>query len=74
MVNTQQLALPVFGQVLQYGDHTVVNSAAVWSFTVLVYGDYTVVNVPEGRPRMSDVSPLSEISGLSFDCTLPSPL
>ena len=29
---------------------------------------------PEGRPRMSDVSPLSGISGLSFDSTLLSPL
>ena len=29
---------------------------------------------PEGRPRMSDVSPLSGISGLSFDATLLSPL
>ena len=29
---------------------------------------------PEGRPGMSDVSPLSRISGLSFDSTLLSPL
>ena len=29
---------------------------------------------PEGRPGMSVVSPLSEISGLSFDSTLLSPL
>ena len=29
---------------------------------------------PEGRPGMSDVSPLSEISGLSFESTLLSPL
>ena len=29
---------------------------------------------PEGRPGMSDVSPLSGISGLSFDSTLLSPL
>ena len=29
---------------------------------------------PEGRPVMSDVSPLSGISGLSFDSTLLSPL
>ena len=45
MVNTQRLALPVFGQVLQYGDHTVVNIAAVWSFTVMVYGEYTAVSI-----------------------------
>ena len=31
-------------------------------------------NAPEGRPGMSDVSPLSGISGLSFDSTLVSPL
>ena len=31
-------------------------------------------NNPEGRPGMSDVSPLSGISGLSFDSTLLSPL
>ena len=29
---------------------------------------------PEGRPGMSDVSPLSGISGLSFDSTLLLPL
>ena len=29
---------------------------------------------PEGRPGMSDVSPLSGISGMSFDSTLLSPL
>ena len=29
---------------------------------------------PEGRPGMSDVSPLFGISGLSFDSTLLSPL
>ena len=29
---------------------------------------------PEGRPGISDVSPLSGISGLSFDSTLLSPL
>ena len=29
---------------------------------------------PEGRPGMSDVSPLSGISGLSFDSTFLSPL
>ena len=29
---------------------------------------------PKGRPGMSDVSPLSGISGLSFDFTLLSPL
>ena len=29
---------------------------------------------PEGRPGMSDVTPLSGISGLSFDPTLLSPL
>ena len=31
------------------------------------------VDAPEGRPGMSDVSPLSGISGLSFDSTLLSP-
>ena len=33
-----------------------------------------LVNTPEGWPGMSDVSPLSGISGLSFDSTLLSPL
>ena len=33
-----------------------------------------LLNPPEGRPGMSDVSPLSGISGLSFDSTLLSPL
>ncbi len=32
------------------------------------------VRSPEGRPGMSDVSPLSGISGLSFDSTLLSPV
>ena len=32
------------------------------------------VGSPEGRPEMSDVSPLSGISGLSFDSILLSPL
>ena len=32
------------------------------------------VSPPEGRPGMSDVSPLSGISGLSLDSTLLSPL
>ena len=32
------------------------------------------ITPPEGRPGMSDVSPLSGISGLSFDSTLLSPL
>ena len=32
------------------------------------------INPPKGRPGMSDVSPLSGISGLSFDSTLLSPL
>ena len=31
-------------------------------------------HAPEGRPGMSDVSPLSGILGLSFDSTLPSAL
>ena len=31
-------------------------------------------SAPEGRPGMSDVSPLSGISGLSFDSTLLSPV
>ena len=31
-------------------------------------------HAPEGRPGMSDVSPLSGILGLSFDSTLLSPL
>ena len=34
----------------------------------------TLSFAPEGRPGMSDVSPLSAISGLSFDFTLLSPL
>ena len=33
-----------------------------------------ILETPEGRPEMSDVSPLSGISGLSFDSTLLSPL
>ena len=35
---------------------------------------FSPLNSPEGRPGMSDVSPLSGISGLSFDFTLLSPL
>ena len=36
---------------------------------------YTVdTTAPERRPGISDVSPLSGISGLSFDATLLSPL
>ena len=35
---------------------------------------HTLLAVPKGTPGMSDVSPLSEISGLSFDSTLLSPL
>ena len=34
----------------------------------------TLQTAPEGRLGMSDVSPLSGISGLSFDSTLISPL
>ena len=41
-------------------------------------GLYEVINstvmAPEGKPGMSDVSPLSQISGLSLDSTLLSPL
>ena len=33
-----------------------------------------LLKTPEGRPGMSDVFPLSGISGLSFDSTLASPL
>ena len=33
-----------------------------------------ITNSPEGSPGMSDVSPLSGISGLSFDSTLLCPL
>ena len=36
--------------------------------------DIALMFAPEGRPGMSDVSPLSGISGLSFDSTLLSPL
>ena len=35
---------------------------------------YRTLWPPEGRPGMSDVFPLSGISGLSFDSTLLSPL
>ena len=35
---------------------------------------FATIDPPEGRPGMSDVSPLSGISGLSFDSTLLSPL
>ena len=35
---------------------------------------YRTLWPPEGRPGMSDVFPLSGISGLSFDLTLLSPL
>ena len=35
---------------------------------------FPCVSPPEGRPGMSDVSPLSGISGLSFDSTLLSPI
>ena len=63
------------------------NSCTAWLVCVLSY--YTSASVsspmlyrlialltlfPEGRPEMSDVSPLSGISGLSFHSTLLSPL
>ena len=35
---------------------------------------YYKVTAPKGRPGVSDVFPLSGISGLSFDSTLLSPL
>ena len=35
---------------------------------------FYIPSPPKGRPGMSDVSPLSGISGLSFDSTLLSPL
>ena len=35
---------------------------------------FWTVSVPEGRPGISDISPLSGISGLSFDSTLLIPL
>ena len=40
----------------------------------LTCGWLVTIPLPEGRPGMSDVSPLSGISGLSFDTTLLSPL
>ena len=42
-------------------------------FSQLLYLLSLPVAAPEGRPGMSDVSPLSGISGLSFDSTLLSP-
>ena len=40
-----------------------------WKFAVMS----GLLDTPEGRPGMSDVSPLSGISGLLFDSTLLSP-
>ena len=38
---------------------------------IIIISYYDSTNIaPEGRPGMSDVSPLSGISGLSFDSTL----
>ncbi len=49
-----------------------------WTFGMWTNCTYLFVFMlstsPEGRPGMSDVSPLSGISGLSFDSTLLSPL
>ena len=41
---------------------------ALWSMDTVLHASF------KGRPGMSDVSPLSGISGLSFDFTLLSPL
>ena len=42
--------------------------------TVFNGGSWPFREAPEGKPGMSDVSPLSGTSGLSFDSTLLSPL
>ena len=53
---------------------------AVFSFTMFLHGllclhwHCVVHGSPDRKPGMSDVSPLSGISGLSFDSTLLSPL
>ena len=51
-----------------------VNGQKLETVTSFKYVGSVVFDTPEGKPRMSDVSPLSEISGLSFDSTLLSPL
>ena len=52
------------------------SGGGVWPVSVSILSILAVVllHPPEGRLRMSDVSPLSGISGLSFDSTLLSPL
>ena len=40
--------------------------------TIIIIIIHPLTATPEGRPGMSDVSPLSGIPGLSFDSTLPS--
>ena len=51
-----------------------VASVSSWSSSSLRKKNHYLQPSPKGRPGMSDVSPLSWISGLSFDSTLLSPL
>ena len=51
-----------------------VSVGRVLLIVVFQWGKVLLIMAPEGRPEMSDVSPLSGISGLSFDSTLLSPL
>ena len=60
-------------QQLKYSSQNIILMGTTFS---ALFSLYTVMLLlaPEGRPGMSDVSPLSGISGLSFDSTLLSPL
>ena len=51
-----------------------VSVGRVLLIVVFQWGKVLLIMAPEGRPEMSDVSPLSGISGLSFDSTLLSSL
>ena len=69
-----QLILPVFlPLLLSHRCHP--QSGDWWLFCFQCWQCLRdLLKPPEGRPGMSDVSPLSGISGLSFDSTLLSPL
>ena len=55
---------------------TISPGAAVVELFLIMFNLFSVQpkTTPKGRPGMSDVTPLSGISGLSFDSTLLSPL
>ena len=68
--DTGYLVCSVYKYVCHIFKFVCVDDAGNSVFSVCMY----CFKPPEGRPGMSDVSPLSGISGLSFDSTLLSPL